>query len=308
MTFGIAYQEKAMKHRIIVQLSLVIFCLIALLVTGRSEAETLTIESADGHPGDTLILPVTIDIPVNTAAAVFTLTYNTQYLTLTDIQSSFFETFFNQWNALTPQPVPLPPDQVTVDGTVYTQPIESRTISGSTFIAAARAQTNSITTTVFTLSFTLHADIPDGSYPISISPTQINNTAYGYAGSGETVPILLGADEGQTDLSLAYPVINTSVVNGTISVNTSMNDVDGDGIDDAWELTYVTDLDILGAPGHDEDHDGYSDLQEYLNWLAGDNDQAGNPYNPIVPNAPGGTGYTKPGVHALPAIYLLLFK
>ncbi len=66
-----------------------------------------------------------------------------------------------------------------------------------------------------------------------------------------------------TCLSLTRP-LTPVVVNGTISVNAGITDTDGDGIDDDWKLDYVVMLDILGA-NKDNDNDGYTDLQEYLN-------------------------------------------
>ena len=284
-------------------LSAVLFALL-LISVAPAASETITVESADAAPGDTLTLSVTIDVPDNTAAAVFTLTYDTRYLNLTGIDSSFFDTFQSQWLSAFPQPNPLPPDQVEVDGTTYTRPLLSRTETGMTLIAAAKVQPNNASSTLFTLHFTVAADTPDGIYPVSISPTLLDNPAYGYDAGGETLPILVGADENQADLTLAYPPINPTVLNGTLNINTPFVDTDGDGMDDNWELDYVADLGILQADA-DNDGDGYTDLQEYLNWLVG-NDPKGQPYNPIVKNAPYGTGYTNPGTGALPAIYLLL--
>ncbi len=81
-------------------------------------------------------------------------------------------------------------------------------------------------------------------------------------------------------------------------------DSDGDRIDDAWEEEHFNGLTTADAAS-DYDKDGYSDLQEYLNWLADQNDPAGSPYNPKVRNAPGGTGWRSP-TGWLPAVKLLL--
>ncbi|MGR0480856.1 MAG: ELWxxDGT repeat protein [Candidatus Electronema sp. V4] len=82
------------------------------------------------------------------------------------------------------------------------------------------------------------------------------------------------------------------------------SDGDGDSIDDAWELEHFKDLTTADAKS-DFDEDSYSDLQEYLNALAGETDPAGSPYNPKEKNAPGGIGYHNP-MAWLPAVKLLL--
>lgn len=41
------------------------------------------------------------------------------------------------------------------------------------------------------------------------------------------------------------------------------------------------------------DGDGYSDLQEYLNWRNGETDPMDNDYNPKIKNVPNCTGYEK---------------
>ncbi len=81
-------------------------------------------------------------------------------------------------------------------------------------------------------------------------------------------------------------------------------DSDGDRIDDAWEEEHFGDLTTASAVS-DYDRDSYSDRQEYLNWLAGQNDPAGSPYNPKVKNTPGGTGWRSP-TGWLPAVKRLL--
>ncbi|CAK8722278.1 hypothetical protein GCAAIG_11925 [Candidatus Electronema halotolerans] len=73
----------------------------------------------------------------------------------------------------------------------------------------------------------------------------------------------------------------------------SGSDTDNDGIDDGWEMTFFHNLTTANATS-DYDRDGYSDLQEYLNWLAHETDPNGTAYNPTEKNAPGGTGYVEP--------------
>ncbi|MCI5168157.1 MAG: hypothetical protein D3903_19230 [Candidatus Electrothrix sp. GM3_4] len=83
-------------------------------------------------------------------------------------------------------------------------------------------------------------------------------------------------------------------------------DSDGDGIDDDWEMQYFSSLSIADATS-DYDHDGYTDLQEYLNALDGETDPKDALYDPTVRNAPRGTGWSMRG-SALPAVYMLLLK
>ena len=83
----------------------------------------------------------------------------------------------------------------------------------------------------------------------------------------------------------------------------ALDDSDSDGIDDAWEKFWFNDL-TTADESTDYDNDGYSDLQEFLNWLAGETDPKGEAYNPKVKNAPGGTGYDGRG--HLQAVYKLL--
>jgi subtilisin-like proprotein convertase family protein len=45
-------------------------------------------------------------------------------------------------------------------------------------------------------------------------------------------------------------------------------DTDQDGIPDFWEDTLTTNLVFTPSNNHDRDHDGYTDLEEYNNWLA----------------------------------------
>lgn len=273
-----------------IYLVLYLFAASMLYLTHPAGAETITITSHSVQPGDTVALQIVVDIPEKIAGAVFTVIYNSSYFTLTDIQSSFFDTFTNQWLALDPVPDPIPPSQVSVDGTDYTRPLLFNNITNATLIAAARVKAGASETTLFTLQFAVSADVPDGIYPVSLSATSLNNTTAGYLAEGETLPILIGMVEGEQDLSLAYPALSTTVINGSITINTVPIDTDGDGIADAWEIEQFENIDTANNIT-DYDKDGYTDLQEYLNSVAGETDPASGEYNATVMNAPGGTGY-----------------
>ncbi len=271
-----------------------ILCYVFILIFSASvqplSAETITVSSISALPEEVVSIPITVDIPENIAGAVFTLTYNSSYFTLTDIQSEFFDTFTDQWQALNPIPDPLPPGQVTVDGTEYSRPLVSNTISSTTLFAAARVKAGATETTLFTLQFTVADSVPNGIYPVSISAVSISNTVAGYSASGEVIPILLGQVEGEQDLSLAYPAIAVALVNGSVTVNKIIIDTDLDGIADEWEIENFGNLNTATGRS-DYDEDGYTDRQEYLNSLAGETDSAGAIFDPEIANLPGGTGY-----------------
>ena len=62
----------------------------------------------------------------------------------------------------------------------------------------------------------------------------------------------------------------------TLASGTAYVDADGDGMDDSWESTRKwTD------PNADGDGDGYTNLEEFLNQLAGDQDASGNLINRV---------------------------
>ncbi len=67
-------------------------------------------------------------------------------------------------------------------------------------------------------------------------------------------------------------------------------DSDSDFINDNWEINFFAGL-TTASRSSDFDGDGYTDLQEYLNGLRAETDPQGNVYDPLVFNAPGGTGY-----------------
>lgn len=95
------------------------------------------------------------------------------------------------------------------------------------------------------------------------------------------------------------------IIHLTILVNNStVVDIDHDGIADDWEMFFFNNLTTASATT-DGDHDGYTDLWEYLNWEEYLLDSNGFEYSPVVANSANGRGYKK---IALSAVYLLLLK
>lgn len=264
----------------------IILCYIVILLLFPSilKAEILVVGNATAQPGETVTLPITVDHPGDIVGAAFTLTYNSQYLTLIDVQSNFFDTFANQWSSIVPQPNPMPPTQISVGGINYSQPLLYSQINSGTMIAAARVQAGATVTTLFQIQFRVDSTIPGDIYPVSIVQSSIKNTAAGYYIEGELIPLLLGRKNGES----VY--LNSSVVNGNIHINRVAADSDGDGINDAWELLHFGNLTTANIVT-DFDMDGYTDLQEFLNGQNNETDPDGNAYDPNQHNAPNGTGY-----------------
>lgn len=262
---------------------------------GRAEALQLKVDSKNANPGDNITVEITVGEYnlEQIAASAFTLSYSTDQLTLTQVESDFFDTFLNQWNSLSPVPDPLPSASVVVDGQTYIQPLLFNTTNGTpqgkTLLVGASVKSGT-PITLFTLHFTVKATAPPGIYPVSISPAIINDVYAGYDGTGEAIPVLMGAIEGESDPTQAYPVYSPDIVNGSIMVKINVVDTDNDNIDDNWELNHFGDLTTADQIS-DFDKDGYTDRQEYLNDAAGETDPEGNVYDPKVINAPGGTGY-----------------
>lgn len=74
--------------------------------------------------------------------------------------------------------------------------------------------------------------------------------------TGKLSGFVWSANCGWISLSDAFAFVQTDSIPGG-------NDTDGDGLPDAWELTYANNLSTLNGSG-DNDSDGFSDSQEYL--------------------------------------------
>ncbi len=285
-----------------------------LLHPGLAAALELGFSSVNANSGDSIAGEITAQEynQEALAAAAFTVTYSADNLVLNKIESDFFSTFLEQWNSLDPVPDPLPPVSVEMNDQTYAQPLLYNAADGTSLgkirLAAARVRAGT-PTVLFTLHFTVKGSAVSGIYPLSIVQTVINNTKAGYDAAGETMPMLIGAVEGQADLALAYPVYSPDIVNGSIYVQQQeFIDSDNDGIDDNWERRFFNDLTSASSTG-DFDRDGYTDLQEYLNDLEGERDPENTAYDPTTVNASGGTGYHAGNSNSIiPVIYMLLLK
>ena len=240
---------------------------IMLIAAPSAFAVVLSVGSNSGNPGDTLQIPITVDVATAIAGASFTIIYDSDNLTLTTIESSFFDTFANQRATIDPSTDPYPPDSVDVGDPpqTYTWPLLSNDVTGATMIAAARCQAGESNTTLFTLTFDIDANAPLGDYTINIIPSNINNTDAGYDAGGEDIPYLVGADDEEADLTLAFPVIEVTGVNfGTLIVQEGGVDTDDDGLTDADETNiYGTD-----PNNYDTDGDDIDDGDEVAYWEA----------------------------------------
>ncbi len=250
--------------------------LLLLLSFQTLQAETITVSNQTAGPGDNVYVTISLDTPDSVQGAAFTVSYDTDYLTLTAVTSPFFKTFEQQWNEMTSPPDPLPPLQVIIDGVTYDRPFVFNAVPGGIMMAAAKVEAGGNENRLLILEFALASDIPDGTFPVSVSTSFINNSGAGYSADGQGVPIL-------------FPSALTTVVNGRITVgNAPFIDTDNDGIDDAWEMEHFNNLTTASATS-DYDKDGYTDLQEFLN--DGLKDPLGNDYDPKIKNAGGGAGY-----------------
>ena len=259
-----------------------LFASLFLCLSTTASALQLQVASGETTPNNSVSLNVSVNNPIDISAALFKLSYNKNYLQLTGVDSTFFDTFENQWSLLNPAPQPTPPTGVTVDGNNYTQPVLFNITDSGAMVIGIRVQPGAAETTLFTLHFDIAPGTPDGIYPVTICPVIINQGA---------IPILVGINDGEPDPANAYINLNPTLVSGVIAVNTPVIDSDNDGIDDAWEIHYFGNLTTANATS-DFDKDGYTDLQEYLNQLAKYTDSNGMEFDPTKKNAPNGDGYT----------------
>jgi hypothetical protein len=275
-----------------------------------------------GYQGEPFSVEIRVDDAANIAGASFTVTYDAAKLALAannPVTSVFFATFVKQ-GLITSPPEPayvtVPGDSKEYYSPIVVNPVSDlpNPVTTGVRLAAARADNG---TGADAQLFVLHFKpaVTPGIYPISIVQSTISNMAAGYCQAGascpEPLPMLVGIDSATG----TYPVHTVMTpVEATITV-LSAEDADRDLIYDSWERAHVpaatpaeAALRVFTAGG-DYDHDGYSDIQEFLN--RNELDPGSRAYDPTVPNVPGGTGYMPPTGQPEkmnPAINLLLLR
>ena len=164
---------------------------------------------APAAPGASTTVDIILDNTVNTAGAAFTVTYDTNNLTLTGVTSDFFDVI----------------DATQVDGITYDQALVFNVIEGTgAMIAGARmTEGDGPAQTIATLYFEVGGSA-SGQYSIGIQQSVINNTDAGYPAGGEPIPMLVGIDEGGAD---PYPAVSPepAVVSADLTISVS---ADGD--------------------------------------------------------------------------------
>jgi len=244
--------------------------LVVMPATHATANVNLYVGDGLGTPGGTVDVQLTVDVPSEIAGAALTITCDAA-LTLSEVNSDFFETFAIQWTKVTPTPDPMPPNSVEVGGENYEQPL----IHNGNMIAAARFNDGQTESTLFTFTFTIASDAPYGKYQVGIEKTNLNNTDAGYAAGGEDIEMLYGSDLSQSDLTQAFPVIIVDGISaeagtaGGVMVSSDDTceqegvnaDSDCDGILDSVENT-TSPTDVFNP---DSDGDGYLDGEEDTN-------------------------------------------
>ncbi|MEE4359322.1 MAG: hypothetical protein V2I97_22820, partial [Desulfococcaceae bacterium] len=146
----------------------------------------------------------TVDIMADDSSqvlgAAFTVEYNSDILALTDVDSTYFGTFVQQFPELVNAADKKGMDASgNVDG--FPAPIVENNLTGKVKIAAACHTANAANKKLFTLTFALKSGATSAPSTIRIVPTEMESTVGGYAVgdkidpligvSGETYPVLL---------------------------------------------------------------------------------------------------------------------
>jgi hypothetical protein len=247
-----------------------------LLIVFNSSAVlalTMTVGKGSADLDKTVQVPITVDVPNGIAGAAFTITFDSSKITLSDVQSTFFTTFQNQWNALIPVPDPLPPISAEVGGVVYTRPLLTNPVLSGSMVAAARCTpADNSNHVLFNLSFVLKGGAPPGTYAVGIVSSKIGNTDAGYDVAGEFIPMLMGSDLSKNVSDpAAFPVLlDPKTIGGTVVAGSATfnplpgTDTDKDGMPDIWETAHGLNPLDPGDKNTDLDKDGLSNYEEYL--------------------------------------------
>ncbi len=116
--------------------------------------------------------------------------------------------------------------------------------------------------------------------------------------STQIYPITFAGSNSDESINIKHAIaspgsvsVSHSIADATLTVTAYTPDLDSDndGMDDDWELLFFGDLSHDGTA--DSDADGYTDLQEFLNYTQGLTDSSGNIFDPAAFNAAYSPGY-----------------
>lgn len=159
-------------------------------------------------------MQIRVDHPEEIMGAAFTVAYDTKHLQLTAVDSSFFDTFKNQFTAANATNKDL--EKTTVAGVTHTRPLimgDRDTAAGGNRIAAVRVQPETDgNKTLFTLSFAVQTPKFNTALPVRILPSVITNTAAGYKAEGEALPLLITQTQNKKFPALPVKDITTGSI------------------------------------------------------------------------------------------------
>jgi len=207
-----------------ITIAIAIFTVMAFATTGAFAATKLTVANATGKTG--ISVPITVSDPVGIAGAAFTLNYDITKLSVTKVTSSFFGTFASMGYDNT--------DGLSTDGKVdtYASPVVVNPAEGGKIIKIAAARPTPGVAADGTTLFTLTVDIIDttaatgATFPITITPTTLNNEAAGYNKDGEQIDLLIKDDY---SVALSKTDATGNITAGTITMGSSFKDGDVNG-------------------------------------------------------------------------------
>lgn len=193
-------------------IALLAVCFVMGAFASGAMAVTVEVDEVSGSSSG-VDVPITVSDPTNIAGAAFTLEYDTDAIEITEVSSTFFDTFVNQGFT---QADGLDANNM-VDG--YLSPLVENYITGSGMkISAARKDgaSSGSATTLFTLRVRLKNGSEGVDYPIEIVKTELSNTSAGYSASGEEIPVLYDVDAGGNIGSMSGTVLTDGSVTFTV--------------------------------------------------------------------------------------------
>lgn len=275
-----------MKQRALIFASLITTCLVFGVFSGALAAYNLSLQAtSDGTivetqfpRGEDLYLNIIVNDAQGVAGCAFTLNYPTEVLTAPATNTDGTPVNENDITSIFPftyDSTDTHRGNSSEPGRIYLSGAAIDTTNGG-----SKYSTSSASVVLFTVKFSVKTDAPPGNFSLSLTQTELWNLEAGYGtddGNGTyeegtdakgKVPVLVGAVDNQdpnwNDLSAAFPVL-LDVADPSdpplLLAQTSLYVLDGDSIDDTWEITHFGNV-TTADDTTDNDQDGYLDKYE----------------------------------------------